>query len=102
LSSGATITVAHEAIIGGSKSHGVLALIATITLAVFFTGFQGLEYTTAPFTISDSVFGSVFYMATGFHGFHVFIGTLFITVCLGRLYYNHFTVEQHIGFEAAA
>jgi heme/copper-type cytochrome/quinol oxidase subunit 3 len=57
---------------------------------------------TSPFTISDSVYGSTFFMATGFHGFHVLIGTIFIFVCLVRLYYNHFTREHHCGFEAAA
>jgi len=102
LTSGATITVAHEAIIGGSKTNAVLALIATIFLATIFTGLQALEYLTAPFNISDSVYGSTFYLATGFHGFHVFIGTLFILVCLIRLYFNHFTSEHHCGFEAAA
>jgi cytochrome c oxidase subunit 3 len=102
LTSGATITVAHEAIIAGSKSHAVTALLATISLAVLFTALQALEYVTAPFCISDSVYGSIFYMATGFHGFHVFIGTVFITVCLIRLYFNHFTSEHHCGFEAAA
>ena len=64
--------------------------------------FQGFEYVHAEFTISDSVYGSCFFMATGFHGFHVFIGTVFLTVCLGRLLLNHFTREHHFGFEAAA
>ncbi len=102
LTSGASITVAHESIIGGSKSNAVLSLIVTIFLAIVFTSLQGLEYLTSPFSISDSVYGSAFFMATGFHGFHVFIGTLFISVCLYRLYYNHFTIEHHAGFEAAA
>jgi len=102
LTSGATITVAHEAIIGGSKGHAILALLATIALALIFTSFQGLEYATSPFTMSDSVYGSTFFMATGFHGFHVLIGTLFISVCLVRLYFNHFTTEHHVGFESAA
>ncbi len=102
LTSGATITVAHEAIIGGSKTHAVLSLGATIVLAVIFTSLQVLEYATSPFTISDSVYGSTFFMATGFHGFHVFIGTIFILVCLFRLLADHFTVEHHCGFECAA
>lgn len=80
LTSGATITVAHEAILGGFKHQAAEALIATIVLALVFTGLQYLEYKTAAFTISDSIYGSTFFMATGFHGFHVIIGTLFIAV----------------------
>jgi heme/copper-type cytochrome/quinol oxidase subunit 3 len=71
-------------------------------LAVIFTGFQGFEYATANFTISDGIYGSTFYMATGFHGFHVFIGTCFIFVCLIRLFLNHYSTQHHFGFEAAA
>lgn len=102
LSSGASVTWAHHAIVRGSKFQASIALIITIILAVIFTALQGFEYVTAPFTISDSVYGSCFYMATGFHGFHVIIGTIFLTVCLVRLYLNHFTREHHFGFEAAA
>lgn len=102
LSSGATITVAHEAIVGGSKTHAVLALFATVLLAIIFTSFQVFEYKTSAFTISDSVYGSTFFMATGFHGFHVIIGTTFILVCLIRLYEDHFTTQHHTGFELAA
>src|SRR3546814_12639344 len=78
------------------------ALIATLILAVLFTALQIVEYTHAPFTIADGVYGSTFYMATGFHGFHVFIGTCFLFVCAIRLYLLHFTQEHHFGFEAAA
>jgi cytochrome c oxidase subunit 3 len=102
LTSGATVTWAHHAIVLGSKKQAILSLVLTIVLAIIFTGLQGLEYFTAPFSISDSVYGSSFYMATGFHGFHVFVGTCFLTVCLFRLYLNHFTREHHFGFEAAA
>lgn len=80
LSSGATITVAHEAIIGGFKSKAAEALLMTLFLAIIFTGLQYLEYKTSAFTISDSVYGSTFFMATGFHGLHVIIGTFFIAV----------------------
>lgn len=80
LTSGATITIAHEAILGGFKDEAAEALLSTITLAIIFTGLQYLEYKTSAFTISDSVYGSTFFMATGFHGFHVIIGTLFIAV----------------------
>lgn len=102
LSSGATVTWAHHSIIWGVKEQSSFALLTTIFLAIVFTMLQGLEYITAPFTISDSVYGSTFYMATGFHGFHVFIGTCFLVVCFFRLYANHFTQEHHFGFEAAA
>jgi len=102
LSSGATVTWAHHAIVWGSKSQACISLIYTIILAIVFTALQGFEYVTAPFSISDSVYGSSFFMATGFHGFHVFVGTCFLAVCLGRIYYNHFTREHHFGFEAAA
>lgn len=102
LSSGASVTWAHHSIVMGSKSQASIALIVTVSLAAVFTLLQAYEYVSAPFTISDSVYGSTFYMATGFHGFHVIIGTIFLTVCLFRLYFNHFTREHHFGFEAAA
>ena len=102
LSSGATITLAHYSIVLGSKSNSCIALIWTIFLAIIFTALQGYEYLTAGFDISDGIYGSTFYMTTGFHGFHVFIGTCFLIVCLVRLYFNHFTREHHFGFEAAA
>lgn len=102
LTSGATITVAHEALIGGFKNNAAQGFIATLILAVVFTGLQYLEYVESSFTISDSVYGSTFFLATGFHGFHVIIGTLFIAVCFWRLGENHYTVEHHSGFEAAA
>jgi len=102
LSSGATVTWAHHSIVEGLKEEALQALGATVFLAVIFTLLQGYEYNTASFSISDGIYGSTFYMATGFHGFHVFIGTCFLTVCAVRLFLNHFTREHHFGFEAAA
>jgi cytochrome c oxidase subunit 3 len=102
LSSGASVTWAHHSIVLGSKKEAINALLVTIILAIIFTALQGYEYVSAPFNISDSVYGASFYMATGFHGFHVFIGTCFLTVCLLRVYFDHFTREHHFGFEAAA
>jgi cytochrome c oxidase subunit 3 len=102
LTSGATITWAHHSIVWGSKDQAIISLSITILLAIIFTALQAFEYITAPFTISDSVYGSTFYLATGFHGFHVFIGSCFLIVCLIRLFFNHFTKEHHFGFEAAA
>lgn len=102
LSSGASVTWAHHSIVLGSKYQASVALIVTVVLATIFTALQVFEYSTAPFTMSDGIYGSTFYMATGFHGFHVFVGTCFLTICLIRLFFNHFTREHHFGFEAAA
>ena len=102
LCSGATITYSHHAITAGSKAEAILGLVLTIVLAIVFTGLQGFEYVSANFSISDGIFGSTFFMATGFHGFHVLIGTLFLLVCLMRARKNHLTPERHFGFEAAA
>lgn len=102
LSSGATVTWAHHALTSRAKRQAIVSLILTILLAVVFTSLQVLEYCDAPFSLSDSVFGSCFYMATGFHGFHVFIGTLCLFVSLVRIVFNHYTSTHHFGFESAA
>lgn len=102
LSSGACVTAAHHGIVYGNKKFSLIFLGLTVLLAAIFTALQGYEYNTASFTIADGIYGSTFYMATGFHGFHVIVGTIFLTVCLMRLYFNHFTREHHFGFEAAA
>ena len=74
----------------------------TISLGIYFTALQLIEYIEAPFTISDSIYGSRFFVATGFHGLHVIIGTLFLTSILYRLNILHFSAHHHFGFEAAA
>jgi len=102
LCSGATITYSHHAITAASKREAILGLVFTIGLAVIFTFLQVFEYTSANFNISDGIYGSTFFLATGFHGFHVFVGTCFLTVCLVRLMLNHYTDIHHFGFEAAA
>ena len=79
-----------------------VTLDSNILLALVFTGFQGMEYVEAPFTISDGIYGSTFFLATGFHGFHVIIGTIFLIICGIRQYLGHFTQTHHFGFEAAA
>ena len=90
------------AILAGKEKRAVYALVATVLLALVSTGFQGMEYYQAPSTISDSIYGSTFFLATGFHGFHVIIGTLFLIVCGIRQYLGHLTKKHHVGFEAAA
>jgi len=102
LCSGATVTYSHHAIVAGKKVDAIWGLILTIVLAIVFTLFQAFEYVSANFTITDGVYGSTFFLATGFHGFHVFIGTCFLIVCLIRLARNHFSSDHHFGFEAAA
>jgi cytochrome c oxidase subunit 3 len=101
LTSGATVTWAHHALLARAKKHTLVALIFTIVLATLFTCLQGLEYVNAPFNISDGVYGSCFYMATGFHGFHVFVGTVALVVSFIRIILNHFTNKHHFGFESA-
>nr|YP_009758608.1 cytochrome c oxidase subunit III [Heteractis aurora]QIN90426.1 cytochrome c oxidase subunit III [Heteractis aurora] len=102
LSSGATVTWAHHALISGKKTETINGLTATVILGLIFTGLQAMEYYEAPFAISDSVYGSTFFVATGFHGLHVIIGTTFLAVCLVRLIYHQFTRHHHLGFEAAS
>ena len=102
LCSGATVTYAHHAITAGNKIEAVFGLVLTIILAAIFTALQGFEYVSANFTISDGIFGSTFFMATGFHGFHVIVGTIFLAVCLWRGKLGHFNKDHHFGFEAAA
>nr|QHH25540.1 cytochrome c oxidase subunit 3 [Trypetoptera punctulata] len=102
LSSGVSITWAHHSLIEENHSQAVQGLMFTVILGVYFSVLQAYEYLEAPFTIADSVYGSTFYMATGFHGFHVLIGTTFLLVCLIRLMKNHFSSGHHFGFEAAA
>lgn len=101
LSSGATVTWSHHAMISGDRGNSILALAITIVLGVVFTGLQAMEYYEAPFTIADSVYGTTFFVATGFHGLHVIIGTTFLAVCLYRILDHHFTQHHHNGFEAS-
>jgi cytochrome c oxidase subunit 3 len=82
LSSGATVTYAHHSLISGKRKGAFYGSIVTILLAIVFTGFQAIEYNVSSFTISDGVFGTCFYFGTGFHGFHVIIGTIFLCAAL--------------------
>jgi len=102
LGSGVTVTWAHHALMEGDRINGIQALIATVALGVYFTFLQAGEYYEAPFTIADGAYGSTFFVSTGFHGFHVLVGTTFLFVCLVRVWTYHFSPEHHFGFEAAA
>lgn len=102
LTSGASLTWSHAALLGGYRVEARTGLVLTITLATLFTLCQGYEYVHAPFTISDGVYGSTFYRLTGLHGRHVFVGTIFLAVSLVRRRRHHYTVGSHIGFECAA
>lgn len=102
LTSGATCTWAHHAIVEGNKQAATLALWLTVALGVAFSACQFFEYQDCSFSIADGIYGSTFFRATGFHGFHVLIGTTFLLVCSIRVRANHFTKEHHFGFEAAA
>nr|APX39612.1 cytochrome c oxidase subunit 3 [Cryptocephalus androgyne] len=102
LTSGLTVTWAHHSIMENNYKKTMQGLILTVILGIYFTILQSFEYLEATFSISDSAYGASFFMATGFHGLHVIIGTTFLSVCLIRLFLNHFSNIHHFGFEAAA
>jgi cytochrome c oxidase subunit III len=102
LTSGTTVTWAHHALIHNDREGLKWGLICTVALGAFFTVLQVVEYSHAQFNFSGHVYGATFFMATGFHGFHVVVGTIFLLVCLLRAYAGHFTPKQHLGFEFAA
>ena len=102
LLSGTTVTWAHHALLEDDRKGFIQGLTLTVILGFFFTLLQAYEYHHATFTYSGHIYGAVFYMATGFHGFHVIIGTIFLAVCLWRGRLGHFTKDHHFGFEAAA
>jgi cytochrome c oxidase subunit 3 len=102
LLSGTTVTWAHHALLHDDRRGLVTGLALTVGLGVLFSMVQAYEYVHAPFTFHDSIYGATFFMATGFHGFHVLVGTVFLLVCLFRAYAGHFTPKQHLGFEFAA
>lgn len=100
LSSGVTVTYGHHSIIKGDRKGALYGLVFTLILAVLFTIFQGVEYSVSSFTISDGVFGSIFYFGTGFHGIHVIIGTAFLAVGFWRTLAYHSTDNHHVGLES--
>ncbi len=102
LLSGTTVTWAHHAFVEGNLKEAKQGLWCTVLLGAFFSCLQLYEYTHAEFGFKDTVYASTFYMATGFHGLHVLIGTIFLAVCLIRTYKGHFSAREHFAFEAAA
>nr|BAP90289.1 cytochrome oxidase subunit 3 [Tropiocolotes steudneri] len=102
LASGVTVTWAHHSIMEDRRKEAVQGLALTILLGAYFTALQAAEYHEASFTLADATYGSTFFVATGFHGLHVIIGTTFLAICLLRQMKFHFTTSHHFGFEAAA
>jgi cytochrome c oxidase subunit 3 len=102
LTSGTTATWAHHALLKGDRFGLKAGLALTILLGGIFTFVQAYEYAHAPFAFKGSIFGATFFMATGFHGFHVIVGTIFLAVCLGRAFAGQLTQSHHLGFEFAA
>lgn len=97
LSSGVTLTWAHFSLLNNNLVEYKVIIIITISLAFIFTSLQLYEYCNAPFTIADSAYGSIFFLATGFHGFHVIIGSIFLIICFIRV--NHLAPTHHLGLE---
>jgi len=102
LTSGTTVTWAHHALLENDRQGLKWGLICTVVLGLMFTSVQAYEYSHAAFGFSGNIYGATFFMATGFHGFHVIIGTIFLIVCLVRAFAGQFTPEHHLGFEFAA
>lgn len=102
ISSGITVTWAHHALIQNNFTQTSQGLFFTVILGIYFSILQAYEYLEAPFTIADRIYGSTFFIATGFHGLHVIIGTIFLLTCLIRHINFHFSINHHFGFEAAA
>ena len=96
---GVTVTWSHMQIINNNNAEA--SLVSTLILGFYFTALQVFEYVQCSFTIRDRVFGSIFFIATGFHGLHVIIGSLFLSVCLFRIFSYHFTCINHLGYEIA-
>ena len=101
LSSGATLTYSHHYLINGNRYHALLGLFITIASAVIFMICQYIEYITSSFTIADGVFGSVFYMGTGFHGLHVLVGIIMLSISYWRIWNYHSTKTHHLGFHTS-
>lgn len=101
LASGVTVTWAHHAVTENRHTQASQGLATTVILGLYFTLLQGIEYAEAPFTLADSIYGSTFFVATGFHGLHVIIGTIFLLTSYLRLSVAHLSASHHTGLEAA-
>ena len=106
LTSGLTLTIAHHALLAGQRAKTIAWMWITVLLGITFVGFQGYEYYHAyhelNLKLTSGIFGSTFFLLTGFHGFHVFVGMLMLLFITLRLQKGHFTAERHFGFEGAA
>ncbi|MDI9348695.1 MAG: cytochrome c oxidase subunit 3 [Candidatus Symbiobacter sp.] len=102
LLSGTTVTWAHHALLHNERRNALIGLGITVLLGLIFTSLQAFEYAHAAFGFKDGIYASTFYLATGFHGFHVIVGTIFLAVCWFRLSKGNLTKEHHVGFESAA
>jgi len=102
LASGTTVTWAHHSLQHDDRKGLIQGLVFTVVLGLIFTSLQAFEYEHAAFSFAGNIYGSTFFMATGFHGFHVIVGTIFLAICLIRAIRGGFTSKQHFGFEAAA
>lgn len=102
ITSGISVTWAHHALIKGEHNQTLRGLYCTVILGVYFTILQGIEYAETSFRIADRIYGSSFFLATGFHGFHVIVGTCFLMVSRRRINKSHMSSTHHLGFEAAA
>nr|QKW88760.1 cytochrome c oxidase subunit III [Idiocerus herrichii] len=102
LSSGISMTWAHNSILTKNFSQSMKSMIITVMLGLYFTSLQLYEYIESPFSIADSIYGATFFMSTGFHGLHVMIGTMFIIIIMLRTNNLHFSKHHHIGFESSA
>uniref|UniRef100_A0AAU6W803 Cytochrome c oxidase subunit 3 n=1 Tax=Tinodes ventralis TaxID=3144872 RepID=A0AAU6W803_9NEOP len=102
LSSGISVTWAHHSLMNNMYNKTNLSLFITIFLGIYFTLIQYMEYNEASFSMADSIYGSTFFLTTGFHGLHVLIGTIFLFICLLRQKNLQFSMNHHFGFEAAA
>lgn len=102
LSSGVTITWSHHCLLNKNKSKRLIRILITIMLGIIFSLIQLYEYIQSSFCLNDSIYSSLFFIITGFHGFHVIIGRIFLLIILIRIYYNHISSYHHFGFEAAS
>lgn len=101
LTSGISVTWSHHALLNNNLKSAINRLIFTIILGIYFTILQSIEYSEATFSINDRVYGTTFFVTTGFHGLHVIIGTTFLLICLIRIIHNHFSNYHNFGYEAA-